>query len=105
MGELLIRTQIEGAADRSPPLVFTPNVRTDAKLPLLLLLHGRCQGALGADSYFHFANAVDEARARACCRACCRAWHAPRPCDALGSALHAHAPRGARPPPPRPRAW
>ncbi len=57
------------AAGRSPVLVFTPNVRTSAKLPVVLLLHGRCQNALGADAYFHFANLVDQARA-----------HAPAPC-------------------------
>ena len=51
-----------GAADRSPVLVFAPNTRSSAKLPLVLLLHGRCDNALGADASFHFANLVDQAR-------------------------------------------
>ena len=51
-----------GATDRSPALVFAPNVRSAARLPVVLLLHGRCQGALGADAYFHFANLVDQVR-------------------------------------------
>ena len=53
-----------GAADRSPVLVFAPNTRSSAKLPLVLLLHGRCDNALGADASYHFANLVDQARAR-----------------------------------------
>ena len=52
-----------GAADRSPVLVFAPNTRSSAKVPLLLLLHGRCDNALGADASFHFANLVDQVRA------------------------------------------
>jgi hypothetical protein len=69
-----------GSADRSPVLVFTPNVRTSAKLPVVLLLHSRCQNALGADAYFHFANLVDQARASAVLL-CCSACHAPeQPC-------------------------
>jgi hypothetical protein len=54
-----------GAADRSPVLVFAPNTRSDAKLPLVLLLHGRCDNALGADASFRFADLVDQARAPA----------------------------------------
>ena len=54
-----------GAADRSPVLVFAPNTRSSGKLPLVLLLHGRCDNALGADASFHFANLVDQARAAA----------------------------------------
>jgi poly(3-hydroxybutyrate) depolymerase len=65
-----------GSTDRSPVLVFTPNVRTSAKLPVVLLLHGRCQNALGADAYFHFANLVDQARAPAVLhRAACVGMH------------------------------
>jgi hypothetical protein len=60
-----------GAADRSPVLVFAPNTRSTAKLPLVLLLHGRCDNALGADASFHFANLVDQARAAASTRAAC----------------------------------
>lgn len=52
------------AAARAPTLVFAPNtVPASAKLPVVLLLHSRCENALGADANFHFANLVDQARA------------------------------------------
>lgn len=61
-----------GSAIRSPVLVFAPNSATSAKLPLVLLLHGRCENALSADSNFHFANNVDQARAPLPARAASR---------------------------------
>ena len=71
-----------GAADRSPVLVFAPNTRSSAKLPLVLLLHGRCDNALGADASFHFANLVDQARVRGRCQR-----SAPRGSAACSTAL------------------
>lgn len=76
-----------GSADRSPVLVFAPNTRSDAKLPLLLLLHGRCDNALGADASFRFANLVDQARApaRSSARSAARGTAARRVCEATRS--------------------
>ena len=82
-----------GAADRSPVLVFAPNTRSSAKLPLLLLLHGRCDNALGADASYHFANLVDQARVRCQCQGCARRGHVARmqAASRLGSASRAVA--------------
>lgn len=54
------------SAERSPVLLFAPaSHASGAKLPVVLLLHSRCQNSLGADADFHFANLVDQARGHA----------------------------------------
>ncbi len=58
-----IRLTSSGAAGRAPVMVLTPSHASSAsKLPVLLLLHSRCQTALGVDTDFRFANLVDTVR-------------------------------------------